>query len=121
MLGKQDYDIIISDIAMPNMDGFELLRKVRSDNMLCHIPFILLSAESSIESKIEGLEKGADAYIEKPFSITHLYAVIENLISSRRLLQKKFSTEPLEKYNTSGMSEYDTEWHQNWIRSYMQA
>ena len=110
MLGKQDYDIIISDIAMPNMDGFELLRKVRSDNMLCHIPFILLSAESSIESKIEGLEKGADAYIEKPFSITHLYAVIENLISSRRLLQKKFSTEPLEKYNTSGMSEYDTEW-----------
>ena len=109
-LKEQDYDIIVSDIAMPNMDGFGLLKHVRSDNMLCHIPFILLSAESSIESKIEGLEKGADAYIEKPFSMTHFYAVIENLISSRRLLQKKFSSEPLEKYNTSGMSGFDAEW-----------
>ena len=57
-------DLIISDIVMPHMDGFELLKSIRSDNMLCHIPFILLSALDSIDSKIAGLDYGADAYID---------------------------------------------------------
>ncbi len=109
-LKEQDFDVIVSDIYMPNMDGFDLLKTVRNDNMLCHIPFILLSAEASSESKIRGLERGADSYIEKPFSMTHLKAVIENLVSNRRLLQKKFSIEPLEKHNVEEMSKYDSDW-----------
>ncbi len=109
-LHENDFDIIVSDIFMPEMDGFELLKAVREDKMLCHIPFVLLSAETSSESKIKGLERGADSYMEKPFSMVHLKAVIENLVSNRRLIQNKFSVEPLEKHNVSGMSSYDSEW-----------
>lgn len=79
-------DLIISDIVMPHMDGFELLKSIRSDNMLCHIPFILLSALDSIDSKIAGLDYGADAYIEKPFSLSHMKATINNLLENRRML-----------------------------------
>lgn len=59
---------------MPEMDGFDLLMKVRNDEMLCHIPFILLSVVDSVDSKIKGLEYGADVYIEKPFSLGYVKA-----------------------------------------------
>ncbi len=109
-LKENEFDIVVSDIYMPNMDGFELLKSVRNDNMLCHIPFVLLSAESSSESKIKGLEKGADSYVEKPFSMLHLKAVIESLVINRRLLQKKFSTGLIERHNMGQMSQYDSDW-----------
>lgn len=66
ILEQQACDLIISDALMPEMDGFDLLMKVRNDEMLCHIPFILLSVVDSVDSKIKGLEYGADVYIENP-------------------------------------------------------
>ena len=61
-------DVIITDILMPEMDGVELCKAIRSMTMFCHIPIILLTAQTDIRSKTEGLDYGADVFIEKPFS-----------------------------------------------------
>ena len=84
ILEKQACDLIISDALMPEMDGFDLLMKVRNDEMLCHIPFILLSVVDSVDSKIKGLEYGADVYIEKPFSLGYVKATVESLLENRK-------------------------------------
>ena len=80
-------DIIISDVMMPEKDGIEMTRELRSDMTTSHIPIILLTAKTTIESKLEGLEYGADDYITKPFSATYLQARVENLLSQRKKLQ----------------------------------
>ena len=95
---------------MPHMDGFELLKSIRSDNMLCHIPFILLSALDSIDSKIAGLDYGADAYIEKPFSLSHMKATINNLLENRRMLFNHFTTVPNMSYDQTLMNKTDVKW-----------
>ena len=68
---------------MPEMDGFELCRKLKSDVTFSHIPIILLTAKATLQSKIEGIELGADAYIEKPFSTEYLLARIHNLLNNQ--------------------------------------
>lgn len=78
--------------------------------MTSHIPFVLLSAESSVESKIRGLDSGADAYIEKPFSISHFKAVIDSIISNRRVLMEKFASSPEESHNFAKLGTLDREW-----------
>lgn len=83
-------DIIVSDVMMPNMNGHQLCLKLKSELMTCHIPIILLTALDSPEYKREGIEHGADAYLEKPFDIKLLRAQITNLLKSRQLLKKKF-------------------------------
>ena len=80
-------DIIISDVMMPEKDGIEMTRELRADMMTSHIPIILLTAKTTIESKLEGLEYGADDYITKPFSATYLQARVENLLIQRKKLQ----------------------------------
>ena len=80
-------DIIISDVMMPEKDGIEMTRELRADMTTSHIPIILLTAKTTIESKLEGLEYGADDYITKPFSATYLQARVENLLMQRRKLQ----------------------------------
>ena len=109
-LEKNNVDIVVSDLAMPNMDGFELLRQIRENPMTSHIPFIILSAESSVEAKIKGLDSGADAYVEKPFSIHHFKAVVENILSSRKALMEKFASSPQENPNLLKYGTLDTEW-----------
>ena len=79
--------IIISDVMMPEKDGIEMTRELRADMTTSHIPIILLTAKTTIESKLEGLEYGADDYITKPFSATYLQARVENLLSQRKKLQ----------------------------------
>ncbi len=110
ILSHKSMDVIVSDISMPQMDGFALLQEVRKNELLCHIPFILLTAETSVESKIQGMDIGADAYMEKPFSLPHLRAMIENLHNRRLMLQQKVSSNPLEKYNQSGLGDRDAKW-----------
>ena len=103
-------DLIISDILMPEMNGFELLKAIRSDNMLCHIPFILLSAIDNIDTKIEGLDNGADAYIEKPFSLNHIKATINNLLENRHMLYKRFNSAPNMQYEEISNNKADMKW-----------
>ncbi|MFV0471497.1 MAG: two-component regulator propeller domain-containing protein [Paludibacteraceae bacterium] len=81
-------DFIVSDIMMPNVDGIEFLHSLRKEKSTSHIPVILLTAKSTIETKLEGLEYGADDYITKPFSVTYFRARIANLLRQRENLQK---------------------------------
>lgn len=95
ILQHENVHLVISDIMMPVMDGIELCKRIKNDVQFSHIPIILLTAKSSINSKIEGLEVGADAYIEKPFSLDHLAAQITNLINNRNIIKEYFARSPL--------------------------
>ncbi|MGJ1194120.1 two-component regulator propeller domain-containing protein [Sphingobacterium siyangense] len=77
-------DFILSDLMMPVMDGIEMLKEVRRDARVCHIPFVLLSAKHAVETQIEGLHYGADYYITKPFEPAFLLTAIHNLLQKRR-------------------------------------
>jgi DNA-binding response OmpR family regulator len=87
--------VVITDIMMPVMDGIELCSKIKTDLQFSHIPVIMLTAKNTLRSKIEGLDVGADAYIEKPFSFEHLKAQITNLISNRMIVKEYFARSPL--------------------------
>lgn len=86
-------DLILSDVVMPNITGFELCRKIKKNILTSHIPVILLTAMSTTDDKIEGTETGADAYLTKPFSQKLLEATIKNLIETRHTIFKRFSQE----------------------------
>jgi YesN/AraC family two-component response regulator len=83
-------DIILTDIMMPEMDGIELCRAVKSDINTSHIPVIFLTAKTTIESKLQGLDEGADAYIAKPFSLKELDLIIQNQLNARNKLRNHF-------------------------------
>jgi signal transduction histidine kinase/ligand-binding sensor domain-containing protein/AraC-like DNA-binding protein/ActR/RegA family two-component response regulator len=84
-------DLIISDIMMPEMDGLELTKRIKTDEKTNHVPVILLTAKSTVEDRIEGIGMGADSYIPKPFYFRHLEVRIEKLIHLRETLRKKYS------------------------------
>jgi signal transduction histidine kinase/DNA-binding response OmpR family regulator len=97
--GKEGYklaldeipDIIISDVMMPEMDGFELCKKLKEDYRTSHIPIVLLTAKADIPSRIEGLETGADAYIVKPFNQRELLVRMQKLLELRQKLFSRYS------------------------------
>jgi signal transduction histidine kinase/ligand-binding sensor domain-containing protein/DNA-binding response OmpR family regulator len=86
---KEIPDLIISDVLMPEMNGFEMAELLRRDYRTSHIPLIFLSAANSVESSLHGLEVGADDYIQKPFNAAVLAAKVKNIIASRKRLQDK--------------------------------
>ena len=86
-------DIIICDVMMPGINGFEVTRHLKDDFQTCHIPIILLTAHSSIEHQLEGIDSGADAYITKPFSLKYIQRRVIKLVEQRELLKKRFSKE----------------------------
>jgi len=88
---KKMPDIVVSDIMMPEMDGIELCRKLKSEFLTSHIPVVLLSAKAAVDEKIEGMATGADAYLEKPFDPDYLSAIVKNLLEQREKLRQKFS------------------------------
>lgn len=108
-LKEQEVSLIISDWMMPNMDGIELCRRVREDRLTSHIPFILLTAKTDNASKIAGMNCGADAYIEKPFSMQYLEACVKNLMDLRSQLQQKFSQMPVVPISTIAGNQADEE------------
>lgn len=85
-------DLVICDIIMPGMSGFELLNRLKQDELTAHIPVLLLSSDTSVDSKIEGTNIGADAYLSKPFHEEYLLAVIDHLLSNRQKLKDYFNS-----------------------------
>lgn len=104
---RNNVNLIISDVMMPVMDGFEFCNKVKNDLNFSHIPFIILTAQHNLQSRLEGLNRGADAYIEKPFSIELLQAQITNLFKSREVLNRTYLEKPLTPAATLAVSKVD--------------
>lgn len=84
-------DLILTDLMMPGMDGFDLCREIRSSIVLNHIPIIIITAKSEDVDKVQGLEAGADAYLLKPFNSDELHVRIAKLLEQRRVLREKYS------------------------------
>ena len=95
MIDQEEPDLIICDVMMPVMGGLEFTEKLKSDIRICHIPVILLTARSSHEQKIEGLETGADSYMPKPFNSKHLLVRVRKLIEIRQKIRKHYQTNML--------------------------
>ena len=94
-------DLIISDIMMPAMDGLDMVKNIKENREICHIPIILLSAKSSLDDRISGLEQGIDDYITKPFSATYLKIRIKSLLHQRKELQEIYWKAWSEKLNNT--------------------
>ena len=86
-----DYDLVVSDVMMPEMDGFSMLRLIKTNMNVSHIPVIMLTSKADVGNRLEGLERGADAFLAKPFDMEELHMTIENLIQSRQRLKGKFT------------------------------
>ena len=84
-------DLIITDLMMPEMDGLEMCRRVRTDELISHVPVIVITARVTDADRIKGLEAGADAYLNKPFNEEELHVRVVKLLEQRRLLREKYS------------------------------
>lgn len=93
-LKDSQYDIIVTDIMMPVMDGLELCCRVKEDINISHIPVVFITAKNDLDSKIKGLQYGAEAYVEKPFSIKYLKQLIRSLLDNRRRERESFTKDP---------------------------
>ena len=100
-------NLIVSDIMMPEMDGLELCDRIKSDLDYSHIPIVLLTAKTTLQSKIDGLKSGADAYIEKPFSVEYLKVSVANLLSNHEKLHAAFAHSPFIQTNSMAMTKAD--------------
>ena len=107
ILSTESVQLVVSDVMMPEMDGFELCKIIKSNFEYSHIPVILLTAKNTIQSKVEGLELGADAYIEKAFSKEHLLAQIASLIANRSMIREYFASSPLVHIKSMAHSKAD--------------
>lgn len=107
ILSENTISLVVSDVMMPEMNGFELCRTLKTNIEYSHIPIILLTAKATIQSKIEGIELGADDYIEKPFSTEYLLARIANLLSNQEKLRQAFTSSPFVNAQTIALTKAD--------------
>ncbi len=107
VLQSEAVQLLICDVMMPEMDGFEFCKIVKSNFEYSHIPIILLTAKNTLQSKVKGLELGTDAYIEKPFSKEHLLAQITSLLANRNKIKEYFAASPLVHIKSMAHSKAD--------------
>ena len=107
VLNKERIQLVVSDVMMPMMDGFELCKQIKSNFESSHIAVILLTAKNTLQSKIEGLELGADAYIDKPFSPKHLRVQIANLLINKNKIKEYFAQSPVAMMKSLAYSKAD--------------
>lgn len=107
ILNHHSVNLIISDVMMSEMDGIELCNRVKADLNYSHIPVILLTAKTNLQSKIEGIKAGADAYIEKPFSVEYLKVNVAALLESREKLRRTFVNSPFVLSDTVALTKAD--------------
>ena len=105
-----DYDLVISDVMMPEMDGVTMLKNIKTNSNISDIPVILLTSKSDIEHRLEGLKRGADAFLAKPFDMEELHILIDNLVGNVRRIKGKYSgaqdqTEKVENIEVKGNDE----------------
>ncbi len=105
-------ELIISDIMMPRMDGIEFCRKIKEDGRSSHIPVVMLTAKADLDSRLEGLETGADDYLTKPFEARELSARVNNLLEQRRILRRHFQLDVTSKLNHLELSSLDEQFMQ---------
>lgn len=117
VLRNRRIDLVISDIMMPVMNGWELCKEIKSDMDLSHIPVIFLTAKNDIDSKINGLKIGAEAYVEKPFSFNYLKTQIVSLLYNRQKEREAFSKRPFFPTNKMQMNKVDEEFMNKVIRT----
>ena len=108
-LKKYNIILVVSDVIMPVINGYELCRQIKSNIEFSHIPVILLTASIHLNARIEGLDSGADAYIEKPFTTELLMAQIHNLIKNRSLDRQNFINSPLAHFKSVAINKTDEE------------
>ena len=109
-LFSDDFDLVISDVVMPEMDGITLLKNIKGNANISHVPVIMLTSKSEISDRLEGIKLGADAYLAKPFSLEELHLTIDNLIDNVRRLKGKFTgalkqDDKVEKVEVKGYDE----------------
>lgn len=109
LLSKHSVQLIVSDVMMPGIDGFEFCKQLKNDINFSHIPFILLTAKDTFASKIEGLDCGSDAFIEKPFSPKYLKLQIVNLLKNRSNIKAYYAHSPLAHLKSVAHSKADGE------------
>jgi len=109
ILNNETVHLVISDIMMPGIDGYQLCKEIKTNINYSHIPIILLTAKNTLQSKIEGLEHGADAYMEKPFSPEYLHVQIANLLINRNKIKEHFANSPLAHIKSMANSKADEE------------
>ncbi len=107
ILDTEIINLIVSDVMMPGIDGFEFCRMIKSNVEYCHIPIILLTSKNTYQSHIEGLEVGADAYVQKPFSAELLLVQIANLLKNRLTIKVHFEHSPFEDMQVMAHSKTD--------------
>ncbi len=92
ILDSNNVQLVLTDIMMPVMDGLALCKRIKTDILYSHIPVIFLTAKNALDAKIQGLKSGADAYIEKPFSMEYLMVQIRSMLNNRKIIRDYFST-----------------------------
>ena len=91
LLTNDAYDLVVTDVVMPVMDGIALLREIKGNANISDIPVVVLTSKTEVSDRLEGLKKGADAYLSKPFDMEELHVLIDNLVENVRRLRGKFS------------------------------
>ncbi|WP_319503370.1 two-component regulator propeller domain-containing protein [uncultured Draconibacterium sp.] len=107
LIENKAIDLIVSDVMMPSVNGFEFCEQVKTSEKWAHIPFILLSAKTDIETQISGLNTGADLYITKPFEMNYLLAVVDSQMSNREKIHQIFMNGAMPKFEKDELNQND--------------